>query len=49
MWVENVSKNFPVQFVPTKRSWLCLEHFAEEIKQQTGSKVTLKANAIPTI
>ena len=49
IWVENVNRNAPVQFVPTKGSRICAEHFSKDMIEEGGQRVILKPYAIPTI
>ena len=49
IWLENVNKNSPVTFVPTKQGRICSEHFSLDMFEEGGVRVILKPFAVPTI
>jgi hypothetical protein len=49
IWVKNVNRNAPVKFVPTTASRICSEHFSADMIGESGQRVMLKPNALPTI
>ena len=51
LWVDNISKLMPVEFVPTKSSRVCSKHFGVEMFEKSGysKRAALKPYAVPTI
>ena len=50
MWVENVNRSRPTNFVPVKDSRICSEHFsADMFEEGHGKKAVLKPYAVPCV
>ena len=49
IWLENVNKNSPVKFVPTKQSRISSEHFSLDMFEEGRVRVILKPCVVPKI